>query len=72
MSLPLLLDFYFLPVTLNVFPAEQSVSVRSHMPGSVAMRTWGTPSYVRFSYTSSEMTTTCVFSRQERLVGRSV
>jgi hypothetical protein len=47
------------PVTLKVLPAEQSVRVRSHMPGSVAMRTWGTPSYVRFSYTSSETTTTC-------------
>jgi hypothetical protein len=46
----------FQPVKENVLPPLEIVSVRSHMPGSVAIGTCGT-SKVRCSYTSSLMTT---------------
>ena len=39
----------FQPVTLNVLPALEMVTVRSRMPGSVAIGTWVRPSKVRCS-----------------------
>ena len=47
----------FHPVTENVFPAEPTVIVLSHIPGKVAMRIIS-PSNTMCSYTSSAITRT--------------
>ena len=39
----------FHPVSENVLPAEETVSVRSAMPGRVAIGVWERPSKVRCS-----------------------
>ena len=46
----------FQPVTLNDFPAEEIVTVRSAIPGSVAIGICCAASNVRYSYTSSVTT----------------
>ena len=47
----------FQPVTLNDLPALPTMTVRSRMPGRVAIGTCRRPSKTRCSYTSSAMTT---------------
>ena len=44
------------PVIEKVLPAEESVTVRSNMPGSEAKCWCGSPAYTVYLYTSSEMT----------------
>ena len=56
----------FQPVTENVLPALPIVTVRSAMPGSVAIGMCARPSKVRCSYTSSDDDDEVVLDRGRR------
>ena len=61
----------FQPVTENVLPADEIVSVRSAMPGSVAIGTCGRPSKTMCSYTSSVTTTASNSAASSPIVRRA-
>lgn len=61
----------FHPVHENVLPEDDTVTVRSAMPGTVAMRAHSRPSYTMCSYTSSLTTTTAGKSASTAAMSRS-